>query len=104
MGSRPPNTSQKPVPKSAVSPAVPSFASALFPTPIQPASTETENKKKRKRKHNVLGLTPRTEEHESSEEDADVDEEAKFASSLARGTGEGNLYVVLFLSLFCSSS
>ena len=36
--------------------------------------------KKKKRRHNQLGLTPKTLEHESSEEEEnDVDEETKLA-------------------------
>lgn len=70
--------SVKPVLKSQVAPAVPSFG---IPLPIKPpVSLETIPKRKKKRRHNQLGLTPQTVEHESSEEDGnDVDEEAKLA-------------------------
>lgn len=72
----PPST--KPVVKTQVAPAVPSFG---IPLPIKPpVPSETVRKRKKKRRHNQLGLTPKTVEHESSEEDGnDVDEEAKLA-------------------------
>ena len=40
---------------------------------------ENVRKPRKKRKHNQLGLTPKTEDHESSEEE-DVDEESKLAA------------------------
>ncbi|QSS65643.1 CCCH zinc finger protein [Histoplasma capsulatum] len=39
----------------------------------------------RKRTHNQLGLTPLTEEHESSEEEDDVDEETKLSQTVSTG-------------------
>lgn len=70
--------STKPVIKTQVAPAVPSFG---IPLPVKPpVPLETIRKRKKKRRHNQLGLTPKTVEHESSEEDGnDVDEEAKLA-------------------------
>ncbi|KAM5472548.1 hypothetical protein MferCBS49748_001212 [Microsporum ferrugineum] len=63
---------------------VPSFNS-LPSKPPAPAQTPPARPRKQ-RKHNQLGLTPKTEEHESSESEAgDVDEEAKLAASLAKG-------------------
>ena len=76
---KPQNTG--PRPKAA--PAVPSFLSATLPP--RPPSVDRgtgvngQARKKKKRKHNVLGLTPRTEEHEESE-DEDVDEEVAHAA------------------------
>lgn len=72
----PPST--KPVVKTQVAPAVPSFG---IPLPVKPpAPLETGRKRKKKRRHNQLGLTPKTLEHESSEEEGnDIDEEAKLA-------------------------
>ena len=59
-------------------PAVPAFGS-----PFVAVSSEGpklgQMPKKKKRKHNQLGLTPKTEDHESSEEE-DIDEESKLAS------------------------
>ncbi|KAJ5702878.1 hypothetical protein N7488_010426 [Penicillium malachiteum] len=65
-------------PKVPAAPAVPSFGNPL-PCKPPPAADATRKPKKRKRKHNQLGLTPKTEDHESSEEEEDVDEEAKLA-------------------------
>jgi hypothetical protein len=64
--------------KTQVAPAVPSFG---IPLPLKPpAPLETGRKRKKKRRHNQLGLTPKTLEHESSEEEGnDIDEEAKLA-------------------------
>ena len=64
--------------RTPAAPAVPSFGNAL---PVKPPLPQENGKKprKKKRKHNQLGLTPRTEEHESSEEELDVDEEKKLA-------------------------
>ncbi|KAK2861431.1 hypothetical protein FQN49_004210 [Arthroderma sp. PD_2] len=59
---------------------VPSF-NTLPSKPPPPAPTRP----RKQRKHNQLGLTPKTEEHESSESEADVDEEAKLAGSVAAG-------------------
>lgn len=69
------------VPRVAAPPAVPSFGVPLPAKPPQPADTPRKALKKKKRKFNQLGLTPKTEEHESSEEDDDVDEESRLASS-----------------------
>lgn len=66
--------------KTKVAPAVPSFG---IPLPVSlPPSQETEERpKKKKRRHNQLGLTPKSLEHESSEDDNDVDEEFKLANA-----------------------
>lgn len=50
--------------------------------PPPPVDTVAAQNPKKKRKFNQLGLTPKAEEHESSDEE-DVDEEAKLASSAA---------------------
>lgn len=65
--------------KTPVAPAVPSFGN---PLPVKPPAPQemARRPKKKKRRHNQLGLTPKTLEHESSEEEEnDVDEEAKLA-------------------------
>ncbi|KGO63832.1 Zinc finger, CCCH-type [Penicillium italicum] len=74
------NKPQSTVPRTPAAPAVPSFGNPL-PSKPPPAADSTANRKakKRKRKHNQLGLTPNTEDHESSEEDVDEDEESKLA-------------------------
>lgn len=66
-------------PRVPAPPAVPSFGNPLPSKPPPPSET-TRAPKKKKRQHNQLGLTPKTEEHESSEEEEGVDEESKFAS------------------------
>lgn len=64
--------------KTQVAPAVPSFG---IPLPVKPPAPETRKPKKKKRRHNQLGLTPKSLEHESSEEDEnEIDEEAKLAA------------------------
>lgn len=65
--------------KTQVAPAVPSFGN---PLPVKPPAPQemARRPKKKKRRHNQLGLTPKTLEHESSEEEEnDVDEETKLA-------------------------
>lgn len=65
--------------KTQVAPAVPSFGN---PLPVKPPAPQeiARRAKKKKRRHNQLGLTPKTLEHESSEEEEnDVDEEANLA-------------------------
>lgn len=66
--------------KTKVAPAVPSFG---IPLPVSlPPSQETEERpRKKKRRHNQLGLTPKSLEHESSEDENDVDEEFKLANA-----------------------
>ncbi|EZF71225.1 hypothetical protein H105_06630 [Trichophyton soudanense CBS 452.61] len=68
---------------------VPSFNTLPSkPPPVQAQTKGQANpaRPRKQRKHNQLGLTPKTEEHESSESEAeDVDEEAKFAGLLAKG-------------------
>ncbi|KAJ5986889.1 hypothetical protein N7451_011254 [Penicillium sp. IBT 35674x] len=73
------NKPQSTVPRVPAPPPVPSFGNPL-PCKPPPAVDATRQPKKRKRKHNLLGLTPKTDEHESSEEEEHVDEEAKAAS------------------------
>lgn len=65
-------------PRVPAPPPVPSFGNPLPSKPPPPVDTSKKPKKK-KRKHNQLGLTPKTDEHESSEEEDDVDEEARLA-------------------------
>ena len=68
-----------------VAPAVPSFGGPV-PLPVKPPALHETTRKTRtkKLKHNQLGLTPKVEECESSEEEEDdVDEEAKLASVAA---------------------
>ena len=60
-------------------PPVPSFGAALSREPL-PAMEKARRPKKKARKHNQLGLTPKTEEHESSSEE-DVDEESQLAAA-----------------------
>lgn len=73
--------------KTQVAPPVPSFG---IPLPVKPpAPLETGRRRKKKRRHNQLGLTPKTVEHESSEEEGnDVDEEAKLAVAAGFVTSE----------------
>lgn len=67
--------------KAKVAPQVPNFGFALStPQAAQPSADSTDKpKKKKRRKHNQLGLTPKGEEHEDSEDE--IDEEAAFASA-----------------------
>ncbi|KAL8943531.1 MAG: hypothetical protein Q9216_000989 [Gyalolechia sp. 2 TL-2023] len=67
--------------KTQVAPAVPSFGN---PLPTKPPALQEDSKKlkKKKRRVNQLGLTPKSEEHLSSSEDEDADEELKLASSV----------------------
>lgn len=71
-------------PRSTAPPPVPSFGNPLPAKPPPPADAARKPRKKKCR-HNQLGLTPRGEEHESSEEEDDVDEEAKLADGLGAG-------------------
>ncbi|KAL9611799.1 MAG: hypothetical protein Q9167_003567 [Letrouitia subvulpina] len=65
--------------KTQVAPAVPSFGNAL---PLKPPPQQDSRKSNKKRRtHNQLGLTPRKEDHESSSEEGNVDEEVQFASA-----------------------
>lgn len=68
-------------PRTPAAPAVPSFGNPLpsKPPPAADANGNNRKQKKRKRKHNQLGLTPKTEDHESSEDDEEADEESKLA-------------------------
>jgi hypothetical protein len=73
---------QKPhsLPKVQVAPAVPTFGFSLPPKPPPLAGAPSEkSRKKRKRKQNQLGLTPKGEIHEDTDED--IDEEAAFVQS-----------------------
>ena len=75
--------------KPQVAPAVPSFGN---PLPTKPPASHDEvkkdKKKKKKRSINQLGLTPKTDEHISSSEDEDADEELKLGTSID-GSGSG---------------
>lgn len=65
--------------KTQVAPPVPSFGHAL---PLKPPLQQHSKRPNRKRrKHNQLGLTPRQVDHESSSEEANVDEEVQIASA-----------------------
>ena len=77
---------QSTAPRVPAPPAVPSFGNPL-PSKPPPPSEAMRVSKKKKRQHNQLGLTPKTEEHESSEEEDGVDEESKFASRGDGGSG-----------------
>ncbi|KAF7594258.1 hypothetical protein BBP40_009810 [Aspergillus hancockii] len=65
-------------PRVPAPPPVPNFGNPLPSKPPPPADA-TRKPKKKKRKHNQLGLTPKTEEHESSGEEDDADEESRLA-------------------------
>ncbi|MCJ1388090.1 hypothetical protein MMC18_000934 [Xylographa bjoerkii] len=65
------------IPKPLAPPSVPEFGTAI--DAAHHRSVERVQKSRKKRKHNQLGLTPKTEEHESSE-DEEVDEESKLAA------------------------
>ena len=84
--SRPRNQNQR----TQFPPAVPSFGSQL-PLPLKPPALHgnTRKPRKKKRKCNQLGLTPNAEEHESSEEENDTDEEARLAA-VAASVGQGH--------------
>ena len=83
---RPRNQNQR----TQVAPAVPSFGS-LLPLPLKPPalSGSTRKPRKKKRKQNQLGLTPKADEHESSEEEDDTDEEARLAA-VGPSSGHGH--------------
>ncbi|KAL2216357.1 CCCH zinc finger protein [Thermoascus aurantiacus ATCC 26904] len=76
---------QATAPQTLAPPPVPSFGNPL-PAKPPPAVDPTRKPKKKKRKHNQLGLTPKTDEHESSEEEDDVDEEAKLGQGKVSGS------------------
>lgn len=76
FGGKPPTVA----PSVPAPPPVPSFGN---PLPVKPPpAVDAANPRKKNRKHNQLGLTPKTEDHESSEED-DVDEESRLAPAAA---------------------
>jgi len=67
-----------PLPRPQAAPAVPSFGGDLLPpSTLQTISAPAPNKKPRK--YNQLGLTPASQDHESS---SDEDEEAKLAMNI----------------------
>ena len=70
-----------------VAPAVPSFGNPLPVKPPVPQIEAKKSKKKKKRRVNQLGLTPKNDEHVSSSEEEDIDEELKLA---AAATAENN--------------
>ncbi|KAL8664806.1 MAG: hypothetical protein Q9168_007838 [Polycauliona sp. 1 TL-2023] len=65
-----------------VAPAVPSFGNPLPVKPPAPQVESKNSKKKKKRRINQLGLTPKTDEHVSSSEEDDMDEESKLAATV----------------------
>ena len=83
------NRTRDPNQPSQAAPAVPSFGDQL-PLPLKPPALpeNTKRPRKKKRKLNQLGLTPKAEELESSEEN-DTDEEAKLAG-MASNAGRGH--------------
>jgi len=72
-------------PKPMAPPAVPAFGTSLVGIALG-ASDGNQRPRKKKRRHNQLGLTPKTEDHESSEEE-DIDEESKLAVTQSSGPG-----------------
>ena len=73
-----------------MAPAVPSFGIPLPTKPPVPEAEVRKPKKKKKRRVNQLGLTPKTEDHvSSSEEEDEIDEEAKLARSAGVIGGSG---------------
>lgn len=80
--------SKQATPASTTTPAVPSFG---LPLPISTStiSQSAKKPKKKKRNHNQLGLTPKMEEHESSDDEDDVDEEAKLSSAVGASGQSG---------------
>jgi hypothetical protein len=78
-------------PRTTAPPCVPAYGTPL-PSITSGAADKAPEPLKKKRKYNQLGLTPKTEDHESSEED--IDEEAKLAAAIGSATGlAGNQYV-----------
>lgn len=77
--------SKSAVPRTPAPAPVPSFGASLPlpPKPPTPVDGPTLPKKK-KRKYNQLGLTPKTEEHESTEEEGDADEESRLAAKCGK--------------------
>lgn len=73
-------------PRVAAPPAVPSFGVPLPAKPPKPTDSPRKAPKKKKRKTNQLGLTPKTEEHESSAEEDDADEESRLAGAQSGGS------------------
>ncbi|KAL8768698.1 MAG: hypothetical protein Q9209_005116 [Squamulea sp. 1 TL-2023] len=71
-----------------VAPAVPSFGNPLPVKPPTPVIEAKKAKKKKKRRVNQLGLTPKTDEHVSSSEEEDVDEELKLATTVVAASLE----------------
>ena len=93
-------------PKMPAPPIIPSFGFALPGVVSQPANVGNSNAaesveiKKKARKHNSLGLTPKGEVNEDSEDD--VDEEAAFAQCGNRYTLPSHLissHILKFKSL-----
>lgn len=85
--------------KTQVAPAVPSFGN---PLPVKPPAPQemARRPKKKKRRHNQLGLTPKTLEHESSEEeDNDVDEEVNLAVAAGLPNSARQQYDILNFSI-----
>jgi Nuclear fragile X mental retardation-interacting protein 1 (NUFIP1)/Zinc finger C-x8-C-x5-C-x3-H type (and similar) len=64
------------LPRPQAAPAVPSFGGDILPPPVLQLAVPPAAAKKKPRKHNQLGLTPASQDHESS---SGEDEEAKLA-------------------------
>ncbi|KAL1960806.1 hypothetical protein VTO42DRAFT_6636 [Malbranchea cinnamomea] len=79
-----PNRAHNNVPQTSAPPAVPSFGIPLPVKPPPPADA-TQQPAKKKRKYNQLGLTPKTDEPQLSEEEDDADEEAKWTAKIPGG-------------------
>ncbi|KAI4148591.1 MAG: hypothetical protein LQ340_005032, partial [Diploschistes diacapsis] len=78
-------------PKTATAPSVPSFGAPLsIPTPASLPFKEGAQTKKKKRQHNQLGLTPKVDDPEYSEDDAD--EESKLAATIIKPNGSHPLF------------
>ncbi len=68
-----------------------SSANDLSQKPVADSGAKSgeKKKKKKKRKTNTLGLTPGVEEYQESEEEDDVDEEAKLAATVSTADASG---------------
>ena len=85
-------------PRAPAAPAVPRFG---LPLPSKPTPTPEKSVpvKKRKREHNQLGLTPKQEEHVSSEEDLDEEEHLARTMGISGNAQIGYATVVVALDI-----